>query len=373
MWPYLVTFFISAIITKQAERSIECNEKKKFIIFSFFAILLPALLAGLRGENVGTDTMVYGIPYFNQAVQCDSYSEFAAVISNIRYGSIESSYLYLVYIISRFTDNVFWLFFIINFLTTYFVYKGIYRFREHVSMPFGMLVYYFILYNVSLNLMRQLLAAAIVFYSINFIVKKDFKKYVFCMVCAIIIHGSAVMGIFFYVLYRYLTMKEDIVISFFKQCAIIVVSLVFILLYSKIVLLLVNTGILTDRYIGYIGEEGVGFSINSIIKRAPYLILILCNFSTYCKKNAYNKYLTYLMIIELFVAQLSSVSIYAYRLSIYFLFVNILTIPQIPNIFAKKSGKLIIIIAFILYLFLYWFYSFIYTGGESTYPYVFSF
>jgi len=373
MWPYLVTFFISAIITNQAKKTIDSGEKRKFIILSFFAILLPALLAGLRGESVGTDTMVYGIPYFNQALQCDSYSEFAAVISNIRYGSIESSYLYFVYIISRFTDNVFWLFFIINFLTTYFVYKGIYRFREHVSMPLGMLVYYFMLYNVSLNLMRQLLAAAIVFYSINLIVKKDFKKYVFCMVCAILIHESAILGIFFYILYRYLTAKEDIGISFIKQCSIIVVSIAFILLYSKIVLVFVDVGILTDRYKGYIGEGGVAFSINSIIKRAPYLILILSNFSAYCKRNAYNTYLVYLMIIEVFVTQLSSVSIYAYRIGIYFLFINILTIPQIPNMFAEKSDKLIIIIVLILYSFLYWFYGFVYFGGESTYPYVFSF
>jgi len=317
--------------------------------------------------------MIYGIPYFNQALQCNSFPEFAAVISNIRYGSIEISYLYYVYFISRFTDNVFWLFFIMNFLTTYFVYKGIYRFREHVSMPLGMLVYYFMLYNVSLNLMRQLLAAAIVFYSINFIVKKDLKKYVFCMVCAILIHQSAIIGVFFYILHQYLTSKVDKGISFIKQCSIIAVSIGFIILYSKIILFLVEAGVLTNRYIGYIGEGGVGFSINSLIKRAPYLILILSNFPRYCKRNAYNKYFVYLMIIELVVTQLSSVSIYAYRLSIYFLFINILTIPQITNIFTEKSVKTIIIIVLVLYLLSYWFYGFIYIGGESTYPYVFSF
>jgi len=35
MWPYLVTFFISAIITKQAEKTINRGEKRKFNIVFF--------------------------------------------------------------------------------------------------------------------------------------------------------------------------------------------------------------------------------------------------------------------------------------------------------------------------------------------------
>ena len=63
MTPYIVVFIISIGLFALSDR-VKFTQRKPVV---FIAVLTLCLLAGLRAENIGTDTRVYLVPIFEAA------------------------------------------------------------------------------------------------------------------------------------------------------------------------------------------------------------------------------------------------------------------------------------------------------------------
>ena len=70
---YLVVFGLSTLCIYLAKTTKNKSIQKLLIIIG---LLLPAILAGLRAENIGVDVKSYAISFFERAKQSDSIINF---------------------------------------------------------------------------------------------------------------------------------------------------------------------------------------------------------------------------------------------------------------------------------------------------------
>ena len=155
---YIMCFMLSTIFIKYGTKDNKINK-----ILVSCGLIIPSILAALRDCTVGSDVSYYVVPYFNRAVGNTTFLNYVKVSKS------DVGYLLLNYIISRFTNNIGWLFFICQFIVLIFVFLAILKFSEllPVSISSAMLCYYLIFYNLTLSTVRQSIAIAISFYCIT--------------------------------------------------------------------------------------------------------------------------------------------------------------------------------------------------------------
>ena len=240
---YIITFISSCVFLGLSEKSRSRYIKKLLV---FIAILLPCILAGMRADTIGTDVKVYVEPLYNAAKQSTSFSSYM----NQRW--------YVIWI-----------------------YFGLKRMDKKYPIWLGMLVFYLMFYNTSLNMMRQWIAMAILFWGLSYLLTNKKKKYFIVVIVACLFHTSALMGFAIYFLYVYSQRKREYVkIANFRLDGSLAPVKVFI--YGAIVLLSLNVIAVLLRtfglakYAGYIqGNGSIYLMPSQIILRLPIIILLI--------------------------------------------------------------------------------------------------
>lgn len=154
-------------------------------IFDFMPFLIFIVVTGFR-YNVGQD-------YENYA------QRFNLFFYDNLWGRIELSYELIVKLTYFLGFNQQFIFLIYALITYLFLYLAIknydtdYEFR-HIIFLF---IYIFILIN-SFNAIRQMAAASIFFFSFKYVTQRKILKYSFFILLAFMLHGSAILCLFFY-------------------------------------------------------------------------------------------------------------------------------------------------------------------------------
>lgn len=203
MIEYVLSIMLALILLSVVNFSKRKEHGFIYYCSSVIAILPPAIIAGIRDYVIGTDIRHYVTTNFKAALEFSHLFDYTKYISGIKGDFIDAvngtefGYNVLVYTVSRFTDNPHWLLFWLQMLTSIFVLFGIYNFQKKlvISPVLGMLTYYLTLYPFTLNIMRQTLAAAICFYAISLLINNRIKTFAVFQIFAILIHGSAVIGL----------------------------------------------------------------------------------------------------------------------------------------------------------------------------------
>lgn len=166
---YIVIFFFSTLFMYLGE----VYKVRRF--FYALSIILPALLAGLRDLTIGADTGGYPIEIFDIACSSHSLSDCIYEVGFFVFCH-DVGYISLAYLISAFTKDSFFFFFITNLIVNwgvfFFLYKAKSRFQ--FSLWLAWLSYLFIFYNRTLNLSRQSIAIAIVLIAITYLWDKKY-------------------------------------------------------------------------------------------------------------------------------------------------------------------------------------------------------
>lgn len=195
------------------------HKKNKFRYFGIgiaVGLLIPILLAAFRDISVGGDVSYYVVPYFKHA--CNSVN-FTAYLSNTRSGDL--LYDILNFVVSRFTNEFFWLFLCQETIIIIFVYWGLVNYSEIVKPWIGMLMFYFLFYQFTLTTVRQSLALSICFYGISIAVSKRFtlqaiKKSIIWSIVAMLFHKTAIFSVVLLLIMKLVTdRKMDIKKYFF--------------------------------------------------------------------------------------------------------------------------------------------------------------
>ncbi len=179
---------------------VELETKKNIIVYYvlFFLSILPmALVAGLRYE-VGTDYNHTYVPNFMTALtKNDQYSEVP--------------FLWLNMGLRHLTDDPVWLFLIMGFLFAFFMNLSIKKLSDHWALS-SILLVLSIIFFVSLNNSRQMVALAIAIYGFTFALEKKVVQSLISLAFAMCFHSSMVLLLPFYFLIHWKWFKKYIFI-----------------------------------------------------------------------------------------------------------------------------------------------------------------
>ncbi|WP_349531153.1 EpsG family protein [Leuconostoc mesenteroides] len=187
--------------------------KKKYFgyyLFSVVSLLPTTIVAGIRDLTVGTDIRHYITPNFNAAQNYYNLFDYVSYVNSIKTAYVdtvnhtEMGYSVLVYLVAKLSSNPMWLLFTLQAITIVSIYIGLNIFHEEnnrISVTFGMVVYYTLFFGPSLNIMRQTLAASLVFLSIALLCKKSYISSFVTVLIALQFHLSSLTGLVIFVVY----------------------------------------------------------------------------------------------------------------------------------------------------------------------------
>lgn len=314
------------------------SQKRTYMILCF---LLVIFFVGLRSVYSGSmDTLMYS-RMFDVATRTPSFIRFLSIreISLKNYWYKEGNFYLLVWLISRFTDNVQIFLVIITAIINGCVFKFISEHSEDFMLSciiytcFGSMTF-------SMNGMRQALAMSVCLLAYGFAVKKKFIPFLLLVLFAMTFHISAFIFLIVYPLSNF---------SKFHVALLLIASGLFTAFSSKLAVLYDN---LTDNDYA-LGEsvEGGGF-----VTVAIYLIVVTLAlmFRNNFESESRVQSLVALCFVGFFIyiSRYTSTQIFE-RISYYFYYFVILLIPKLSRLFKKKDRPIYSLIVCILAIMLF--------------------
>ena len=381
---YIICFIISLLFFRLSEIS----KKSSSFFFACVAIIIPCLLAAFRADTIGTDVKTYLIPMFNLARDSHSIAEFFSgswmqLYTPRNVNSIEIGFSLLVYIVTKLFSNLYVLQFFIQLLSILPVYVALTKLSDVLKRKVivtGMLVYFSMCYNYSLNLMRQYIAIGFLILAFSYLIAENRRKFLLFEFIALIFHYAAISGLIIFIANEYIlgnfisfrTKTTEYKASKHRAFIVVITSILVVYAMPTIVNFIIHF-FGNIRYIGYI-DGAVGISINQIILRLPLLVILAINFKR-LKYNYGSKVwllLTFILLI-IIVAQLvnadgTASSDGAYRIVLYFSSLLILIVPIMYTTPKQRYVKFIRILT-LSYFLIWWIYYFGNTQ-ECTVPYL---
>lgn len=367
---YLITFAISTLfsfVSYDNNQYIINDTRGKRILLGFLSVFSVSLLAGLRSEHIGTDVLVYGnTVFYNMTNSTGIISYYSNAMDIFR---LEPFYLFINYIVSRFTSDYWVFYFVLSFITNGCFYVSIHIIKDKIYPSLSWLVYLLFFYSHTLNIMRQSLATALMILAITLLIENKMKFSIPFLLLSLLSHystGVVALGLFF-VFFVFKKSQNPFKILVF----LLGISLIVVLGIKPISKLLLNLNILPQRYsIYFTGERGVGFSLNAFVLKLP-LILYLFQKIKKIRKEDYVFFFFFLMLLfDFFFYQLRIVNIVFSRLSFYFGVFQIFAFSYlIKNYVLSIRERKYATIIYISFLTFIWCYQIIYSGVNEIYPY----
>lgn len=179
MWMYFVLMISCVVFAKYAQAN-------KQVGYMWLIVLFLTLIAGLRSVNVGIDTVSY-TKMFNMLAEGYSDAWFGA----------ERSFLALIRSLQYFSESPTFLFLLFSFITNVLIVFRIWEFREEISLPWAIFYFYACYYFFTFNIVRQMVAVAVVFWGTRYVQKEKYIRYLLVLAVACVFHQSALLGLLY--------------------------------------------------------------------------------------------------------------------------------------------------------------------------------
>ena len=325
----------------------------------FFAILPPAILAGVRDASLGRDWFGYGIDIWNLATNASS---LAPVLG--QYPAIEPGYKILNYIVGLFSSDCHAFFFIHQLILVTIAVAVAYKKREHHHSEFILLFYFLYMFNTSMTIIRQSIALMLCLLAYSLWDSQFRKKSYACLGFAVFFHVSAVFAFFMYVLSKCK--------NFLQKHQILILILVLFVTYNTvnsftfILTKLIDLNIFSWHYIGYADQVG-DVSIHKTDMAFQFAVLLLAWFlPSKIKNKEVSTQIFFLSLTAISLNMFGNITDIAFRVAHYFILPIAVLMPRIAK--TPKSNRIAcLIFAFLLLVrFLYFAHA---DGLENTVPY----
>ncbi|SEL03070.1 EpsG family protein [Ruminococcus albus] len=380
---YLTVFTLTCFFTYKAEKKIDLhiNTKKKSakrlaILYSFIALFVPSLLAGMRADTVGKDVLEYAIRTFDLA-------NTSSFIETFKLTTEPFGYALLAYITSLFADDAGAFLFTSQVMVIVPIYLIAYKYRSVTPMWQTMLAYMFLFYNNSFNVMKQSVSAVFILLFYIYMNEQKYRKMLACFIVAFSFHFSAVFGLVFIFIVKFLNGKKN------KETKITFIVTVILMLVNlrSISRLLLALSLLPEKYAKNIeavfsSDTNVYLRIKGFNKHVFFdwvyrFLLLLLPLRTIKKiRPDFDKNIRLLPVLGFafytYVLLLFN-TIYGIRISLYCDMFTILTVPMFAYRFKrKKIEDKIKVNAFIIgFMGLYWFVWVMLYGWSGSNHYIF--
>lgn len=259
MTPYLVGFTISSLLVYLAGRCTGTLQKTLLAV----GFLLPCLLAGLRGETVGTDVQTYLVWEFQAATRATfaTYVQQAASTAPLGYNVI-------VWVASNITHSLNGVMFALQLPVTGCALCAIWHYDEKSAWR-GYLVFLLVLFPISLNAMKQMIAVSVITLSFGLAIDKRPLGFAAVVIVATLFHQTALCSVLLYPFVRSLVMVGN-KRAFFGRAQFVVV--LFAILVG-LALLFVAGSCLVDLLSGL--KDSYSYQANATGSRLNYSVLSL--------------------------------------------------------------------------------------------------
>ena len=188
----MVIYLLSYLSVGLLLYNFEKQKNQKLVIF--ICIMILSLLAGFRDVSVGTDVRVYAYGVSLEASKISNFKELFVFLFNSAphlVNEIESAYLFIAFIGVKIFKSLFGTLFLTAIIINTGVLVGLYRIKEHLSYNIAILVYCFMFYQNTYNMMRQWMAMSIIIFGIKYIYDRNLFKYIITILVAMLFHRSA--------------------------------------------------------------------------------------------------------------------------------------------------------------------------------------
>lgn len=365
---YVIATIISIIFAKIAEyygtiETVErrmndlSNKNERFIFrihkYHLWGIVsgVPFIILSALRDDVGTDTKgTYWNIFQLVKVRADS-------------GIRDKGYVLINRFALLFTDEYTGVLVVTSVIFGFFIFKAIYE--QSISPIFSIFLYVITsVYFISMNMIRQGIATAIFLYSIKYIKRKDFIRYLFCILLASSVHLMAFiyLPIYFWDIAK-LTKRKIIGIVFIGA---LVKTWLGDFIYSMIVKFDVLRQYFAHYYTSVYNSEDI--NIWSLLVEFVILILLLTIYNN-AKEDKDYQFFLFLETISVFILCLSDVIPLAQRLSWMFSFSKILYLPKIVKMIPNKIVKGIVFIGVVIGFISYTYITAVIKGYNEVIPY----
>jgi transmembrane protein EpsG len=199
---YTIVLFLSMYFAYLSGKNIKLilfsYNRNKLDWFYVLSLLFIVTLAGLRSDQVGTDSENYKSFFLTFS----DVNENIFSIFNMYFSIDEPGFLFVNFISSKLSGHYTVPFLFLSLITWVFVFKTI---NTEKQILFLLIYFAFVtgFFSFTINGLRQAVAASIFFYSFQFITKQKFTKYVLYILLAASFHYSALLLIpIYFIIHR---------------------------------------------------------------------------------------------------------------------------------------------------------------------------
>lgn len=278
---YLIIIFSSVLC-------FHLTRKKNAFVNISTTIFLPALFAGLRDTTVGYDIEVYLTRLWNDCTSNHSFQEILNSNDLIEYG-----YCLFTYVVSRFTNEMYWFLLLEHVLVLSIIVYAIRKIdKENENNSIGTILYAILLiflYNSSLCYARQFVALGLFIYSLYPLIQRKYIKYLLLIICATLFHSSAIFLILlaplFYIVNNQLISPNKLLLI------IAITGIAIYVFFPLLIAFLVSHDLINDKYIIYANKESSSHKIDYVVCGVIYIL-------TYLHRGRNSLAIRYLTIIR---------------------------------------------------------------------------
>lgn len=371
MFPYIITFLLSTLLLFFSDR-VKVNQRNYIVIL---ALILPAVLAAFRANNIGTDVEVYLNPIINAALETSSFDEYLnfewfGEWRPVFVSEFEIGFTTLVYFIAN-SFGATWTKFILQVLIIFPIYIAIKKYNKYPAW-LGMLVFYLMMYNSTLNMIRQSIAISFILLAIVYLLENKKKYFIVSFLIAVLFHKTAfillvIVALYYWIRLKSLHHKTIIYSEFYKVFIVILLAVCGLFSINLIAKLLSLIGY--DSYLNYLEGEFY-FLPNQLAYHAPIFLLICYNWKKWNSYEYNARFFLVLFVLMLVCLQLRSINMYLGRVASFFLCFSVLIYPSLCYTSRSQTKRFLMISYLIIYLGIYWYQYYVINGIDATIPYL---
>lgn len=373
---YWIVYISSILFTYFALRI-----KKKFrgvrILFFLLAVFSPCILAGMRGNYIGTDMQIYILPLYKIARSSLSFEMFvSSALEKLAINDI--LYLIVTYLAAKVFDSRTVLLFMNEVLVVLPIYIALNKDNENrYSITMGMFIFYCFMYNASFNMVRQSIALSFEILALSYLNDNSNKKFVLFVIISAMFHSTAVIILIVYFIFWFY--KTDIISNKLKKILLIIA----LMLAGIIAVNIVQISNIANAF-GIISEKrfrslqfwmrDADFSYVNTFFYLMILFIISLNYKFLMTMTLKTKVYRYLLVMGIILLQVGVFVTFADRIAYYFIYpVIFLLLPKITVENLKRvPKKRFVSTLFIMALFLgHWVYWIRILNYHDTLPYIF--
>lgn len=331
------------------------NQKKqiRFVFFSL-AIMLPVLLAAFR-VDVGTDYVAYrGI------LKWSMDNTFLSVLTE--YKMFEIGFRIIVKLVMLPQSMVIgWG--ILAFIPIVLVIHTLKTQYKGISLSVAYTVYLHLFYTASLNIVRQYIAVAIIFWGMKYIYQNKFWKFLGVVLVAMTIHRSAFIVLPLYFLWNH---KKDKMAGTVKVSVISVVLCVLIVMWIPILNVAISSFSFLSKYRYLV--QGNGGNNRDIFIKIVLLFMAILFYKYYKNKDKRMLLYVYALFISVVIGFTGFYTTFFKRISLYYEVPMIVLFGYLPTFF-KSNSRLLVKIGIYVYAIGYFILSAYILGQSDLIPY----